>query len=116
METIMARAATRIGRGATRKIREVGLPRIDTTDTIDTRRARLFDQAVAEGLIGGANDARISGRVPGRLIEAAKKRAQISSDTELIEYALMTVALEDDFGMRLVRRKGSVPKDMDLEH
>jgi hypothetical protein len=112
----MAKAATRNGRGATRKVRKAGLPRIDLADTIETRRARLFDQAKAEGLIGGGNDARISGRVPGRLIEAAKKRAQLSSDTELIEYALVTIALEDDFGMQLVRRKGSVPMDMDLEH
>jgi hypothetical protein len=37
------------------------------------------------------------------------------SDTELLEYALAKVALEDDFGTRLIRRKGRVAKDVDLE-
>lgn len=44
-----------------------------------------------------------------------RKKSGISSDTELIEYALAEVALEDDFGMRLIRRKGQVAKDVDLE-
>jgi hypothetical protein len=79
------------------------------------RRERLFDQARSEGLIGGSKDARISGRVPGSLIEAAKKRAHLSSDSDLIAYALLTVALQDDFGARLVRRKGSIATDIDLE-
>lgn len=44
-----------------------------------------------------------------------KKKSGITSDTELIEYALAEVALEDDFGTRLIRRKGLVAKDVDLE-
>ena len=46
-------------------------------------------------------DARLSGRVSARLLEAAKRRAHVTSDTELIELALSRMALEDDFGPRL---------------
>ena len=47
--------------------------------------------------------------------EAAKRRAHVTSDTELLELALSRLALEDDFGVRLVKRKGSVRSDIDLE-
>ncbi len=81
---------------------------------IALRRNRLvLEQARAVGLLGEANT-RLSGRAPASLIEAAKKRAHVSSDTELLEIALSRLALEDDFGARLVRRKASVPADIDL--
>ena len=87
----------------------------DTEEYIALKRNRLvLEQARAVGLLGEAKDTRLSGRVPAGLIEAAKKRAHVSSDTELLELALARMALEDDFGARLVRRKGSVPANIDL--
>ncbi|MGO8846940.1 MAG: hypothetical protein ACLQFI_16720 [Methylocella sp.] len=79
------------------------------------RNRLVLDHARAAGLLGPAKSARLSGRVPASLIEAAKQRAHVASDTELLELALARLALEDDFGARLVRRKGSVPPDIDLE-
>jgi hypothetical protein len=38
----------------------------------------------------------------------------IASTTDLVEYALAKVALEDDFGARLAGRKGSLPADIAL--
>jgi len=87
----------------------------ETEEQIALKRNRLvLDQARAVGLLGEAKDTRLSGRVPAGLIEAAKKRAHVFSDTELLELALSRLALEDDFGARLVRRKGSIPADIDL--
>jgi hypothetical protein len=87
----------------------------ETEEHIAHKRNRLvLEQARAVGLLGEAKNTRLSGRVPAGLIEAAKKRAHVSSDTELLELALSRLALEDDFGVRLVRRKGSVPADIDL--
>ena len=80
-----------------------------------SRNRVVLEQARASGLLGSVKDARLSGRVSARLLEAAKRRAHVTSDTELIEIALSRVALEDDFGPRLVRRKGSLPADLDLE-
>ena len=79
-----------------------------------TRNKLVLEQAKAAGLLGAAKNTRVSGRVPSELIEAAKKRAHVTSDTELLELALARLALEDDFGVRLVARKGSVPSDIDL--
>lgn len=79
------------------------------------RNKLVLEQAKAVGLLGTAKNTRLSGRVPSELIEAAKKRAHVTSDTELLELALSRLALEDDFGVRLVGRKGSISADLDLE-
>lgn len=80
-----------------------------------SRNKLVLEQAKAIGLLGTAKNTRLSGRVPSELIEAAKKRAHVTSDTELLELALSRLALEDDFGVRLVDRKGIIPADIDLE-
>lgn len=80
-----------------------------------SRHRATLDQAREAGLLGNTKNARIAGRVSARLVATAKKRAGITSDTDVIEVALATLALEDDFGSKLVRRKGSVPRDIDLE-
>ena len=79
-----------------------------------TRNRLVLEQARAVGLLGAAKNMRLSGRVSSELIEAAKRRAHVTSDTELLELALSRLALEDDFGARLVGRKGSIPADIDL--
>ena len=78
------------------------------------RRRTVIDTARALGLLGGENG-RIGGRVRRELVTAAKKKSGIRSDTELLEYALAKVALEDNFGTKLVRRKGRIAQDLDLE-
>lgn len=81
----------------------------------DLRRKVVLDRARKIGLLGDTKDARIAGRVSDALIKAAKKQAHVESDTDLIEYALSALALGDDFGAKLVRRKGTIPRDVDLE-
>ena len=82
--------------------------------TASLRRRSVVDTAKAAGLLSGENG-RIAGRVRQPLIEAAKARSGIVSDTELLEYALARVALEDEFGRKLVARKGHVDSSLDLE-
>ncbi|MGH0332684.1 hypothetical protein, partial [Sinorhizobium meliloti] len=53
-----------------------------------TRNKLVLEQARAIGLLGTAKNTRLSGRVPSELIDAAKKRAHVTSDTELLELAL----------------------------
>jgi hypothetical protein len=79
------------------------------------RNKATLESARAAGLLGHAKNARVAGRVSSELIAAAKKRAGLSSDTDVIEIALARLALEDDFGARLVRSKGSVPRDINIE-
>jgi hypothetical protein len=77
---------------------------------------RVLDVARSEGFIPATDkDARISGRVHRSLLNAAKERTGITSETTLLEYALAKVAIEDDFGVRLTGLRGRVSRDVDLE-
>jgi hypothetical protein len=79
------------------------------------RNRMVLAQARASGLIGPVKDVRLSGRVSASLVEAAKTRTGVRSDSELLELALSRLALEDDFGRKLLNRKGSIAPDIDLE-
>jgi hypothetical protein len=74
----------------------------------------VLETAKEAGLLAGVSS-RIAGRIRKELIDAAKARSGIKSDTELLEYALARVALEDDFGKKLITLEGRVPRDVDLE-
>lgn len=78
------------------------------------RRKAVVAAAEEAGLLSGANRS-LGARVPGHLLDAAKAKSGIESTTDLVEYALAKVALEDDFGAKLLARKGSVSKALDLE-
>lgn len=82
-------------------------------DNLSQRHEAVVVAAKAAGLLSGANS-RLSARVPRELIDRAKIRSGIASTTNLVEYALDKVALEDDFGARLVGRKGAIPSDIAL--
>jgi hypothetical protein len=84
-------------------------------EVLAARRSLTMRHAEAEGLVGDDKSARIAGRVSRRLLETARAKAGIQSDTELLEYALASIALQDDFGDRLFEHEGAVPKDTDLE-
>ena len=77
------------------------------------RRESVVAAARDAGLLRGDNS-HIGARVPHLLVEEAKARTGIASTTDLVEYALAKVALEDDFGAKLVARKGSIA-NLDLE-
>jgi hypothetical protein len=88
--------------------------KIESNDAGSARRHAVVSAAKAAGLLGGDNSA-LGARVPSRLLRQAKERSGISSTTDLVEYALAKVALEDDFGRKLVARKGTIPKEVALE-
>jgi hypothetical protein len=77
---------------------------------------RTLGVARSEGFIPPSDkDAKISGRVHRRLVDAAKQRTGLTSETALLEYALAKVAIEDNFGEQFARLRGTVSKDVDLE-
>lgn len=90
----------------------------DTQFVVSQRRQRtdlVMFEAKKAGLVGGPKNTVIRGRVSTNLVKAAKKRAGVTSDTELLEVALSNLALEDDFGDQLLKLKGSIDPDIDLE-
>jgi hypothetical protein len=86
----------------------------EPSDLAATRVRSVVAAAEAAGLLKGDNNA-LGARVPSLLVRRAKERSGIGSTTDLVEYALAKVALEDDFGAKLVARKGSVPAEIKLE-
>jgi hypothetical protein len=77
---------------------------------------RILDVARSEGFIPPSDkDAKVSGRVHRSLLDAAKQRTGLTSETALLEYALAKVAIEDNFGEQFARLRGTVSKDLELE-
>jgi hypothetical protein len=79
---------------------------------------RLDDaRSIAEqqGLLTGSRTLTLRGRMPSRLVEQAKKKTGIQSDSKLIEAALVNIVVEDEYADWLLAQRGTVNKDLDLE-
>jgi hypothetical protein len=57
---------------------------------------------------------RIGGRVSPALVEQAKRQTGIETDTDLIEFALASIALEDDFARTFKASRGKVDRALKL--
>lgn len=80
-----------------------------------TERVAVTMQTATEaGLTEGKKEKRLSLRVNGRLVRAAEARSGLQG-SDLLEYALAKVALEDDFAEKLRALEGTVSPDLDLE-
>lgn len=79
------------------------------------RNELVLELARSAGFFETPKTVKVSVRFTEALMEAAKKRAHIESDTELLELALSRLALEDDFGRKIVAKKGLLPESVELE-
>lgn len=82
------------------------------------RGGRLRDVLVMagdRGLLRGARTKVVRGRMPEALVRQAKARTGIQSDTHLLEVALASLAVADDYPEWLLSRKGRISADIDLE-
>lgn len=78
-----------------------------------TRFEAVMRAAEQSGLLkekGG----RIGGRVSAALVRQAKRQTGIKTDTDLIEFALATVALEDNFAGVFRESRGKVDPKLKL--
>src|SRR5205809_6253499 len=57
---------------------------------------------------------RIGGRVSPALVKQAKRQTGIETDTDLIEFALATVALEDNFAEAFKGSRGKIDPSLKL--
>ncbi len=57
---------------------------------------------------------RIGGRVSSALVEQAKRQTGIETDTDLIEFALATIALDDNFARAFKESRGAVDPELKL--
>jgi hypothetical protein len=73
----------------------------------------VMQAAEQSGLLSEKSD-RIGGRVSPALVRQAKRQTGIETDTDLIEFALATVALEDNFAERFKESRGKVDPELKL--
>jgi hypothetical protein len=71
--------------------------------------------AEQQGLLSGGRTLTLRGRMPLLLVEQAKKKTGIQSDSKLIEAALANLVVADEYGHWLLAQRGTVSTDLDLE-
>ena len=81
--------------------------------------SRRLDEALSiarqQGLLSGGRTLTVRGRMPSLLVEQAKKKTGIQSDSKLIEAALASIVVADEYADWLLAQRGTVSKDLDLE-
>jgi hypothetical protein len=102
-----------MGRVVTKKARPAAGRRGPGLEEEQTPFERVMDAAERSGLLKDKSS-RISGRVSAALIEQAKRRTGLTSDTDLIEFALANLALEDKFAEAFKTARGKVDPDLKL--
>lgn len=80
---------------------------------MSSRVSAVMLAAEHSGLLGEKR-ARIAGCISPELIRRAKQQTGITTDTDLIEFALASLALEDNFGGIFRKTMGSVDPDLKL--
>jgi hypothetical protein len=73
----------------------------------------VMQAAERSGLLRGKSG-RIGGRVSPALVKQAKRQTGIEADTDLIEFALASVALEDNFAETFRLSRGKVDERLKL--
>jgi hypothetical protein len=71
--------------------------------------------AQQQGLLSGGRTRTLRGRMPSLLVEQAKKKTGIQSDSRLIEAALASIVAADEYADWLLDQRGTVSRDLDLE-
>ena len=98
---------------ATRK-QSRSVPKAAAGDTLTKARLRFaFAELEGSGNLAGARSLKLSTRVDPGLIEAARRRTGLGSDSDLINAALAVIAAGDDFGAWLVRQAGRLSEDFE---
>ncbi|HXZ01363.1 MAG TPA: hypothetical protein VEI03_15295 [Stellaceae bacterium] len=79
----------------------------------EARVEAIMKAAERSGLLN-KKSSRIGGRVSAELVMQAKKQTGLQADTDLIEFALANVALEDKFAGAFKASRGKVDEDLKL--
>jgi hypothetical protein len=79
------------------------------------RLGDVLSIAEQQGLLSGDRTLIVRGRMPSLLVEQAKKKSGIQSDSRLIEAALANLVVADDYADWLLAQRATLSKDLDLE-
>jgi hypothetical protein len=81
---------------------------------VSKARFEAVMQAAEQSGLLREKSGRIGGRVSPALVKQAKRQTGIETDTDLIEFALATVALEDNFAEVFKESRGKVDSELKL--
>jgi hypothetical protein len=81
---------------------------------VSKARFEAVMQAAEQSGLLTEKSGRIGGRVSPALVRQAKRQTGIDTDTDLIEFALATVALEDNFSETFKKSRGKVDRELKL--
>ena len=81
---------------------------------IDTSRIEAVISAAERSGLLREKSGRIGGRISPKLVKKAKDLTGIKTDTDLIQFALASVALEDRFVEAFKAVRGTVDPELDL--
>src|ERR1700730_16569136 len=112
-----SKSPTRRGKQAAGTTKGSTVHREPTTGRLPVSKARfeaVMRAAEQSGLLG-EKSGRIGGRVSSALVEQAKRQTGIETDTDLIEFALASVALEDNFAEVFRKSRGKVDPELKLD-
>jgi hypothetical protein len=105
------RAASKGGLALTKAFkRELGTGGI----VVSKARFEAIMRAAEQSGLLSEKGSRIGGRVSPALVRQAKRQTGIETDTDLIEFALATVALEDNFAEAFKESRGKVDPTLKL--
>ena len=91
------------------------LPRRAKTAVASRRIADALSIADQQGLLTGGRTVTIGATLPSRLVQQAKRKTGIQSDSKLLEAALTALVVADDYTDWLLSHRGTVSKKLDLE-
>ncbi len=84
-----------------------------------TVRSRRLGDALSiveqQGLLSGGRTLTLRGRMPSLLVERAKRKTGIQSDSKRIEAARANIVAEDEYADWLLAQKWTVSKELNLE-
>ena len=89
----------------------------ETPELTEAARARLEAVLGQLDAMGLSRDkaARVTGRINPKLLELARARTGAMSDSQLLEFALANIVIEDGFVDAFLASRGKVDPGLDLE-
>ena len=82
---------------------------------MESRVAHALELLKIRGVLGAGGSRKVSARLDQGLVDAARAKMGVATDTELLTAALAIMAGDDDFGAWLVTRGDRLPRDFELE-
>ena len=84
-------------------------------DTVPGRLVEaVMDDAEQQGFLE-TKESRITARLSRKMVDAAKAKTGIKSDSDLVKYAIAQIATEDPFKKVFRELRGNIDPDIDLE-